>query len=192
MSEIYKSLLDPKGKFGFWGIIVLVALGLALLVVPGQFIGKEKPTPEQKTALPQASVEVSSLSSLEASLARQVSEILQQVEGAGGVSVSVTLEAGCEQDFAKNTTSDSSTIQENDNAGGNRMTTTVNQRTEVVFAQNGSQPLVVKEKGPQIKGVLVVAEGAADSEVKLKLSHAVQAMLKVPAHRIMVLTKESR
>lgn len=194
MKEAFQALLDPKGKYGFWGIAVLALIGIALLVLPGFFLdgNKQEPFQVRGEERPQALSSSHTLSQLENSLAKQVGDILCQVQGAGDVVVSVTLEAGYEKEFARNVNSDSSTVQEYDNAGGSRTTTTSNDKSEVVFAQNQSQALVAREIGPKIRGVLIVAEGAGDSEVKRQLGQAVQAILNVPAHRIMVLTKESR
>lgn len=192
MNEFYKTLLNPRGKYGFWGIGLMVLLGVALITVPGLFLQKSKPVlpPAEVSGRPEYSGY--SLSQLENSLAQQVSQILSQVQGAGKVVVTVTLEAGPEQQFAQNITDDRSTIEEKDATGGTRTTITVNSRAEVVLAQGRGDPLVAKEIGPKIKGVLVVAEGAGDGEIKSRLGHAVQALLNLPAHRVMVLPKESR
>ena len=45
---------------------------------------------------------------------------------------------------------------------------------------------MVKEKAPQVAGVLVVAEGAADESVRLKIYEAVKALYGMPSHRIKV------
>jgi len=192
MNQLYKTILDPKGKFGVWGIAVMVLLGVAMLVVPGLLSG-----PRQAETIPARSQEkqestFSNLAGIENHLALQVGQILGQVEGAGQVAVSLTLEAGYERDFVRNVTKDSSTIEEKDTTGGTRTTTTLNQKTEVVFAQGGGTALVAKELGPRVRGVLVVAEGARDSEVKAKLLRAAMALLDLPAHRVLVLPKESR
>ncbi|MCR4442226.1 MAG: hypothetical protein QHH10_08570 [Peptococcaceae bacterium] len=192
MSQLYKTVFDPKGKFGIWGIGLMVLLGITLLVIPGLFLGKEKAAPAPIQIQEKSEITASSLARLESALALQVSQILSQVEGAGKVAVSLTLDAGYEQDFARNVTNDSSTVEERDTAGGTRSTTTLNQKTEVVFAQGGGNALVTKEIGPKIRGVLIVAEGARDSEVKAKLIRAARALLDVPAHRVLVLPKESR
>ncbi len=197
MNEFYKTLLNPKGKFGIWGIVFLVLVGILLMIVPSFFLNDRNSAgrpaePLNMVRAEDSSASSSPISTLEENLAQQISNILSQVEGAGTVAVSVTLEAGPETDYAENVTSDTSTIEEKDTSGGTRTTATVNNKAEVVFAQNQNNPLVIKEKGAQIRGVLVVAEGAKDSEIKIKLNRAVQAMLNLPAHRIMVLPKESR
>lgn len=192
MNELYKTILNPRGKFGVWGIVVLVVFGLSLLVFPGVFLEKGS-SGQQPIQVPEKAHTMSySLSRLENEIALQAARILSQVEGAGEVEVSVSLQAGIEQAFAENSTNDKSVIEEKDSGGGMRLTTTENSRVDTVFAQNSGEPVVVKELGPVIKGVLVVAEGAKDAKTKSQLTRAVRAMLNVPAHRVLVLSKESR
>lgn len=192
MNELYKTILNPKGKYGYWGIGIMVILGIVLMVVPGIFLQK------QDYVQPQVAVESKvnggsySLAAMEHALASELGEILSQVAGAGKVIVSVSLESGPEQNYAHNTTDDKSTVEEKDSGGGTRVTTGLNNKTEVVFAQNGGSPIVIKETAPVIKGVLVIAEGASDGETKAKLSRAVQTVLNLPAHRVVVLPKEGR
>jgi stage III sporulation protein AG len=191
MNVIYKTMLDYKGKYGIWGVSLLVLAGVAFLVLPGLFLDKQAiVSPAEEVGDKVKST--FTIAQIEDSLAQQVSSTLKEIEGVGSVVVSISLETGYKQEYAQNITSDSSTIKENDNAGGTRTTNTTNQRTEVVFAQNRNEALVETQKAPEIRGVLVVADGAKDSDIKMKLSHAVQAMLDLPAHRVMVVSKESR
>lgn len=194
MPEFYKLLFDPKGKFGIWGIVVLIILGISLMVVPGMFLGKkEKVSSIERLRETNENIgTTSSLISLEESLAKQVTDILRQVEGVGRVSVAVSLAAGPEQDYACNAANQKSTIEEKATDGGVRVTTEVNEKTEYVLVQGRNEPLILKEKSPQIKGVLVVAEGAYDADIKIQLSRAVQSLFDLPAHRIMILPKEGR
>lgn len=192
MKELYKTILNPRGKYGYWGIGIMVVLGAALMVVPGVFLNKSDSVQTPLILESKGNDICYSLAGIESSLAAELGGILGQVAGAGQVSVSVSLEAGPEQNYAQNTTIDKSTVEERDTGGGTRVTTDLNNKAEVVFANSGGAPLVVKETGPVIKGVLVVAEGAKDAEIKAKLSRAVQTVLNLPAHRVVVLPKESR
>lgn len=191
MKEIYKALMNPRGKYGFWGIAATVLLGAALMVVPGLFLSKDKPAQPTVESIESSGTTVHSLAQLENIIAQQVSSILSQVEGAGKVAVSVSLETGPEHSFAQNTAVIKSTVEEKDNKGGVRVTTETNNKTEMVLAQGKGEPLLLKEMGPRIKGVLVVAQGAKDAELKARLSRAVQSMLDLPAHRVMVLPKKA-
>jgi stage III sporulation protein AG len=194
MNEFYKSIFNPKGKFGVWGIVILIILGISLMIVPGMFLDdkNERVVPEERPPESMESMRPtgSSLISLEEALARQITDILSQVEGVGHISVAVSLAAGQEQDYARNVNNQKAVVEEKDTQGGVRVTTETDEQTEYVLVQSRNEPLVLKEKAPEIKGVLVVAEGAKDVEMKIQLSKAVQTLLDLPAHKIMILPKE--
>lgn len=122
-------------------------------------------------------------------LENDLSSILSKIQGAGRVSVMITLESGTEIIPAKDESVSDKVTNEKDTSGGTRI---INEKTtddKVVFAaaQGGnSKPLIIKEMNPEIKGVIVVAEGAKDSRVKLKISQAVQTVLDIPAYRVTV------
>lgn len=122
-------------------------------------------------------------------LENELSSILAKIQGAGRVSVMITLKSGKEIIPAKDESISDKVTDEKDTNGGTR---TINEKTtddEVVFTsgQGGnSKPLVIKELNPEVKGVIVVAEGAKDSKVKLMISQAVQTVLDIPAYRVTV------
>ncbi|MDD2400702.1 MAG: hypothetical protein PHI90_08940 [Clostridia bacterium] len=195
MKEIYKSLLDPKGKFGMWGIVAIIIIGVTLMVLPSLFIKEtEYPIQEQadKSLSEDIDVTVNSLVNIENSLAKRATSILSQIEGVGNVSVFITMASGPEHDYAKNITNQKSTIEEQDSGGGTRITNETDEKSEFVFTQGQGEPLILKEKGAQVKGILVVADGAKDVSIKATLSRAVQSMFDLPAHKVTILPKESR
>ncbi len=51
------------------------------------------------------------------------------------------------------------------------------------------EPYVSKELSPQIEGVVVIAEGGADSVVKQNITEAVQALFGIDTHKIRVMKK---
>ena len=46
---------------------------------------------------------------------------------------------------------------------------------------------MVKEKTPEIEGIVVVAQGGGDANVKNSISKAAQALFDIPAHKVEVL-----
>ncbi|KUO71062.1 MAG: hypothetical protein APF77_05010 [Clostridia bacterium BRH_c25] len=122
-------------------------------------------------------------------LENELSSILSKIQGAGRVSVMITLKSGREIIPAKDESISDKVTNEKDTSGGTRI---INEKTtdeKVVFtaAQGGSsKPLIIKEINPEVKGVIVVAEGAKDSKVKLRISQAVQTVLDIPAYRVTV------
>lgn len=125
----------------------------------------------------------------EEALEAKLANLLSQVKGAGAVAVSVTLESGTAQEYAKNTVRESRTTQERDTAGGVRTTIETKESEQVLLSrENGTdRPVMVKETKPAVKGVLVIAEGAGDSAVKASLTRAVEAGLGIPPYKITVL-----
>ncbi len=168
-------------------LLLLGLVGVALLAA-GSLYDAAPAQPRQaaptETAKP-AAVARSYEEALEAKLAN----LLSQVKGAGGVAVNITLESGASQEFAKNIVRESRTIQERDTSGGTRTTSESKESEQVLLSRdNGAdRPVTVREAKPAVKGVLVIAEGAADSAVKANLTRAVEAGLGIPSYKITVL-----
>ncbi len=196
MRDIYQALKNYQGRFGIWGVVGIVAVGILLMVLPGMWTNKQdcQKTPETTagTAGILSNPYGTSLTALEEILNVEVSEVLSQVAGAGKVAVAVRLEGSTKKEYVFNTADDKSTVEERDSDGGIRIVTEESRKKEVAFAQKDGEPLVFMEVSPGIEGVLIVADGAGDGEVKENLGKAVQAMLGVPAHRIIVLPRERR
>lgn len=125
-------------------------------------------------------------------LERELEDVLAQVSGVGTVAVNITLDSGPEYIYARNNNSSQRNIIEEDKSGGTRETDQDEKRSEiVVLNQGGHNKAVVKNKiQPQIRGVLVVAEGAVDSRIKADLIAAVKVGLGIGSHKIKVLAKE--
>lgn len=103
--------------------------------------------------------------------------MLAQIEGAGRVSVMITYESGAEKSLAYETKTSS-----RENSG---------ERSEDRRAvTSGGEPMVVKEVYPQVKGVIVAADGADSASVKAAIREAVTASLGVGAHRVCIFKKE--
>lgn len=175
-------------------LIIVFCLGLALILIADFYrdISMAK-TAEEGEYYENTQTEAAASDSTEPEYVRnlenELSSILAKIQGAGRVSVMITLKSGKEIIPAKDESVSDKVTNEKDTSGGTR---TIDEKTtddEVVFttAQGGnSKPLVVKEINPEVKGVIVVAEGAKDSKVKLMISQAVQTVLDVPAYRVTV------
>ncbi len=130
-----------------------------------------------------------SVAELEAMVERGLERILSRIEGAGTVAVAVSFETGATYVYGYNETQTLQTTEERDAQGGTRLVTQTNSSRSVVLASvgSGSQPVVVRIELPPIRGVVVVASGAADSRVKAVLSQAVQILYGLPANKVVVL-----
>lgn len=132
----------------------------------------------------------SSNNSYEENLEKKLISILSKMEGVGSVDVMITIASTKEKVVAEDINASEQTVDEKDQSGGTRMTTQVQENTKVVL-QSGNVPYVTKENAPEIKGVIIVAEGADNSEVKAQIMDAVSKVLDVPVHKIFVEKKKN-
>lgn len=127
------------------------------------------------------------------SLETQLKNILGQIKGVGQVEVMVTYESSVEVIPASNTTKSQQQTQEKDAQGGTRTTTQEELTQNIVTSSStgGAGLMVIKEIKPQIRGVVVVAEGAGDIMVKTELVEAVKTIFQISAHKVMVYEKKN-
>jgi len=118
---------------------------------------------------------------------------LSTIKGVGKVEVMITYKSSKEIVTAMNTTQSETVTEEQDSSGGTRRVSQrdINSQTVTIGEAGNAQPLVIKEMEPEIKGVIVIAEGARDVRVKLDLIRAVQTALGVSAQQVEVFEMET-
>lgn len=171
-------------------LLLIGALGILLLLAGGIFDFQPssiKNNSENK--LPQQVKAAEMNKTYEEIVENKLTNLLSQVRGAGVVSVNISLERSGTIEHAKNVVKETRTIQEKDSGNGIRTTTETKESEQILVGkENGiDRPVMVSETKPVIKGVLVVAEGAADSVIKANLTKAVETVLGIPSYKITVL-----
>ncbi|GAB6931897.1 stage III sporulation protein AG [Calditerricola satsumensis] len=177
-------------------LILILCVGVGVMLVSNT-LAIEKDTPPEPMArdAPAAAPgggEPQTIKQLEEHYESQLREMLELVMGVSDVSVMVSLETSPEQVVQVNRDNRQQVIEEEDSRGGTRKTTDTTQRDQVVVVNQGSgeKPVVIKTRQPKVRGVLVVARGVENAQVKRWIVEAVQRVLDVPAHRISVLPKK--
>lgn len=169
----------------------LGVLGVTLIVVGGLFDSyhTEVKQPVANARPESPGIVTTATRSYEEVLEGKLSDVLSQVNGAGAVTVSITLDNSGMDEYAKNIVKESKTVQEKDTSGGLRTTTEMKESDQLVLAKDGGneKTVIVREYKPAVKGVLVVATGAYNSTIKANLTEAVEAALGIPAYKITVL-----
>lgn len=111
------------------------------------------------------------------SLERKVEELLSKIKGAKDAKVMVRLEGSLELILAEK-------IDEKNNSTTNGSSTNsyITTVTEPIILTSGniSTPLVLTEKLPEVKGVVVVCKGAHDVMVKMDIINAVRILFGIP------------
>lgn len=113
-------------------------------------------------------------------LENKLSKVLSNVQGAGNVSVMVTLASSGEIVIA------TSTEERTNTSSGTSNSTQSNTKVETPVIID-DQPLIVKEYLPEIKGIIIVAQGASSIKVKLELLKAVQTLIDIDSNKIEIL-----
>lgn len=122
-------------------------------------------------------------------LEEKLKSVLSKIEGAGEVDVMITYESSAE--IVPVVSVDQTTSTTNSSSGSSSSTSQTNTTsTKPVTVDNGSSGsvLVLVEKEPVVKGVIVVAQGAGDIKTKLALQRAVQTVLDIDSTNIDIFT----
>lgn len=117
-------------------------------------------------------------------LENRLAEILGEIEGAGEVKVMITFAGTGDKITAETTNTHTTTTN-----GSTSSTTTTTTTSSPILS--GSDVVILQEKMPEIKGVIVVAEGAGDMTVKLKLMQATATVLGINANSIQIFTRRA-
>jgi len=122
----------------------------------------------------------------------ELKDILQNIVGVGAVDVFVTVDSSEEITVDKNDNTTQQVTTEKDQNGATRNTTenTHDGQTANYQSSGDQSPFVLKYTKPTIRGVVVVAAGAENLQVKKLLIEAVERGLNVPLSRISVLPRK--
>ena len=128
---------------------------------------------------------------LDDDIENRLEDLFENIEGAGKVKVMITYKSGPEKIVATDTRSEESSTSETESGGVGREIKSVSGEVNTVIlgsnSSGGGDALVVKEKTPEIEGIVVVAQGGGDANVKNSISKAAQALFDIPAHKVEVL-----
>lgn len=147
-------------------VLLVIAAGIVLLLLP--LGGEENPTLGGTESQNGNGEETFRVEEME----RRLEEALSRVDGAGEVTVVLTVKSGTRQILA----------QDSSRSGEESSTSTV-----VVSTGSGTEDAVVLQQVyPQYQGALVVCPGGGDPAVCLKLVDAVSALTGLGADKISI------
>lgn len=167
--------------------IVCGLAGLLLLVIATPV---KKTDSKEQTEVQETDNSVQQLSDIRREYEQQLTEALSQVQGVGNVKVTVTMETTGKKIVEKDSPQDSQISSQEDGEGArsNTQSSSTQETTVYAEAENGTQmPYISSETYPEIRGVLVVAQGGGDPVLVQQIQEAVMALFHVDAHKIKVL-----
>jgi stage III sporulation protein AG len=195
---------DKKsGKYQY--MILVLCIGAAFMIV-GNVLFSDKSAPLDSKAVTSSKSEPTdveafslkkdsnnkSISGYEEEYEKQLKKALEEMLGVDDVTVVVNIDSTDKKILEKNTVTKSQTTEEKDNEGGERKVQDNSTDQQLVIIREGEKevPIVVEYQKPAIRGVLVVAKGAENIQVKKWIIEAVTRALDVPSHRVSVMPKK--
>ncbi|GHV00950.1 hypothetical protein FACS1894211_09640 [Clostridia bacterium] len=184
-SSIFKSFKLPffkdKKKLQLAVAVALVAVVLIIYFSTLNFGGTQKNTAEAQS---QTAEEYRD------KVQRELESFLTGVKGAGKVKALVNFESSPELVIAYITNNNKTS---NVGADGKLNENSQSSESPVILNQGGSQvPLVLKEIYPKVTGVIVAAEGANDTAVRLALLDAVRTYFHIDSSIVQVFPSEGK
>lgn len=182
--EVFAKL--KAGKKEQWLVYLLLAALLAVIVIPAP--GEKEQEKEKSTS--QAVQTESGQTGQAAALEAQLTAALSQVEGVGAVKAMITLESTGTKVVEKDHPESSTASQQTQEGGETQNSTSEDKDETTVYEKNsdGAQtPYVISETLPQIRGVLIVAEGGDDPVIIRQIQEAVMALFHIDVNKIKVM-----
>lgn len=159
--ELAEKIMQWVRKYRF--VILILLVGLGLMLIP--FGKKEKTaTQSQPTAPTQPDISL------------ELSQILSRIDGAGEVSVMLSVRTG------------SSTVYQTDESISSGDSSTHKQDTVIVTDENRTQTGLVQHViYPEYRGAIIVCQGADNIQVRLNIMEAVASITGLGMDKISVL-----
>lgn len=189
LNKLKQKILKADNKT-IQDLTVIFIIGLIILIGASIFL---KPKPTNKDSDKQMVVKQVTNDDYASQLELELKNILSKIHGAGNVDVLVTLDSDEEIVAATDTVQSETTTNEKDSNGGTRTTIQSETNNKIVTSQTTSgenQPMILKKVMPEIRGVVVVADGAKDSNVQYELMTSVETALGIPAYKVKVVSSK--
>ena len=174
--KIFDSLVKRmrKNKKLEIGVYAAIAIAVALIYITSAAPKTSKTDDKTKTAPTNTEYAVS-----ERELERRLESILSSISGAGNVRVMITYDTTSQMVPALSTDTQKNGSESND--GLNSYSQAESSSPATGSGSGGNSPIIITEILPKIRGVIVIAEGAADISIRLNLQYAVQTVLGIDA-----------
>lgn len=170
-------LLEFFSKKNIKIIITVVLMLIALILYVGFSGSSSKEAEDEKAST--ANGYITTMEYCE-KLEEKLQAIISQIDGAGNVKVMVSVDGSPELIYVSDTDTKTSTTTSG-------TTTTTTSSPIIVGSGSNSNGIVMTEKLPRVKGVIVVSTGAGQIGIKLDILNAVATLLDISTDNITIL-----
>lgn len=177
--------LQEAGRRRLGLLTAVLALGLLMMGLSA-LMERPQTAAVMADAVSNSGVAAVTASSPEAELEGRLRNILSCIDGVGRVDVTLTFASGAETEYAVNASTTMRTTEESDSEGQSRSVVEQTSSDSLVLLDGDGSPVAVRQSMAEVQGVLVVAQGGDDPAVCAQISAALQNLLDVPAHKIVI------
>ncbi|MFJ7975109.1 stage III sporulation protein AG [Peribacillus sp. NPDC096379] len=185
-------------------VLTVLLLGVGIMMVSSLLTNKESKNDAVTTfnqtnsqskeveTFGKAENQFPSVNDYEKYLQNEMKGALESIAGVSDVKVVIYVDASEKKVFEKNKVTQKQETVETDQEGGKREVDDTSIDEQLVILKSGDKegPIVVETKKPNVSGVLVVAKGAENIQIKKWIIEAVTRALDVPSHRVSVMPKK--
>lgn len=183
--NIFRKIFQDKKNY--YNILIAIFLCIMLLILSNSiFDGNKKENENIEYKEQSVNINTENGNTYEVQLEKRLKNILSKVSGVGNVEVMISLESGKEIVTKDDSLKEKSNTNEEALNGDKRQIYSDKYQSTTVKI-SGEKPLILKELNPKISGVLIVAEGGGNIEIKNTLISATNALLGIEMHKIEVL-----
>lgn len=179
LNNFTQSLTKKLGSKKTLSIVLIVGLSGIVLIGLSDLI-----TPAKKTSSSSQNTSVSVEEYIN-DLEKKTKEMLNSVYGAGKCKIMITAEASALQNFATDESLSQDTESDSEQS---KIKNEVQKEIVMVEDSNGKKQALVKNvTEPEIRGVLVLCEGADDPAVNERITNAIKTLLGISSNKISVI-----
>lgn len=190
-------------KYGY--VLIVIVLGVGIMMASNLFTANQtgqtndvqtvftnKENTEDAEVFGQKKTETKATRDYEIYLQNEMKEALEMITGVQDVKVVIYVNATEKKEFERNKVTQKQVTEEADQEGGKRVVEDTSIDEQLVLIKEGDKegPIVSQTIKPTVSGVLVVAKGADNIQVKKWIIEAVTRALDVPSHRVSVMPKK--
>lgn len=170
-----------------WLIGIIVGALLLVIAVPVKKEDAQDNLQKEEVQTQESSLQVEELTAF---YENQLEETLSLVWGVGKVKVSITMESTGSKIIEKDAPYSTEKNVQKEETGSESSSESWRREENTVYeeTENGAQiPYVISEIYPEIRGVIVVAQGGDDPVIVQQIQEAVMALFHMDAHKIKVM-----
>ncbi len=193
LKGLIKTKEDEPQKKKIENLVVFLIILIITVIVINVIWNKDDTSSKDETTLDKNKKLASSVEELEVTLkedstAKELEEILSNINGVGSVKVMLTYSQTSQTVPLYNQDLSEKSTEETDKEGGTRKILETDTSTQIIYKEENGEKVPITQSviSPTIQGAIITAQGADSATVKTNIIQAVEAATGLATHKIQV------